>query len=50
MTEAVVHMASALIPLGNYVTEREAAELLTEDEGYLCDSCKKAGRRREFGG
>ena len=32
VTEAVVHMASALIPLGNYVTEREAAELLTEDE------------------
>ena len=28
VTEAVVHMASALIPLGNYVTEREAAELL----------------------
>ena len=32
VTEAVVHMASALIPLGNYVTEWEAAELLTEDE------------------
>ena len=32
VTEAVVHMASALIPLGNYVTEREAAERLTEDE------------------
>ena len=26
VTEAVVHMASALIPLGNYVTEREAAD------------------------
>ncbi len=36
--------------LGNYVTEREAAELLTEDEATYCDSCKKAGRRREFGG
>ena len=32
VTEAVVHMASALIPLGNYVTEREAEELLKEDE------------------
>ena len=35
VTEAVVHMASALIPLGNYVTEREAAELLTEDEAPM---------------
>lgn len=32
VTEAVIHMASAMIPLGNYVTEREAAELLAEDE------------------
>ena len=50
VTEAVVHMASALIPLGNYVTEREAAELLTEDEATYAILAKKAGRRREFGG
>ena len=41
MTEAVVHMASALIPLGNYVTEREAAELLTEDEATYAILAKK---------
>lgn len=40
-TEAVVHMASALIPLGNYVTEREAAELLTEDEATYAILAKK---------
>lgn len=50
VTEAVVHMASALIPLGNYVTEREAAELLTEDEATYAILAKKAGRRRKFGG
>lgn len=32
VTEAVIRLASAMIPLGNYVTEREAAELLAEDE------------------
>ena len=41
VTEAVVHMASALIPLGNYVTEREAAELLTEDEATYAILSKK---------
>ncbi len=41
VTEAVVHMASALIPLGNYVTEREAAELLTEDETTYALLAKK---------
>ena len=41
VTEAVVHMASALIPLGNYVTEREAAELLTEDEATYAIRAKK---------
>lgn len=41
MTETVVHMASALIPLGNYVTEREAAELLTEDEATYALLAKK---------
>ena len=41
LTEAVVHMASALIPLGNYVTEREAAELLTEDEATYAILAKK---------
>lgn len=41
VTEAVVHMASALIPLGNYVTEREAAELLTEDEDTYALLAKK---------
>lgn len=41
VTEAVVHMASALIPLGNYVTEREAAELLTEDEATYAIIAKK---------
>lgn len=41
MTEAVVHMASALMPLGNYVTEREAAELLTEDEATYALLAKK---------
>ena len=41
VTEAVVHMASALIPLGNYVTEREAAELLTEDEATYSILAKK---------
>lgn len=41
VTEAVVHMASALIPLGNYVTEREAAELLTEDEATYAILAKK---------
>ena len=41
VTEAVVHMASALIPLGNYVTEREAAELLTEDEDTYAILAKK---------
>ena len=41
VTEAVVHMASALIPLGNYVTEREAAELLTEDEATYVILAKK---------
>lgn len=41
VTEAVVHMASALIPLGNYVTEREAAELLTEDEATYTILAKK---------
>ena len=41
VTEAVVHMASALIPLGNYVTEREAAELLTEDETTYAILAKK---------
>ena len=41
VTEAVVHMASALIPLGNYVTEREATELLTEDEATYAILAKK---------
>ena len=41
VTEAVVHMASALIPLGIYVTEREAAELLTEDEATYAILAKK---------
>lgn len=41
VTEAAVHMASALIPLGNYVTEREAAELLTEDEATYAILAKK---------
>ena len=41
VTEAVVHMASALIPLGNYVNEREAAELLTEDEATYAILAKK---------
>lgn len=41
VTEAVVHMASALIPLGNYVIEREAAELLTEDEATYAILAKK---------
>lgn len=41
VTEAVVHMASALIPLGNYVTEREAVELLTEDEATYAILAKK---------
>ena len=41
VTEAVVHMASALIPLGNYVSEREAAELLTEDEATYAILAKK---------
>ena len=41
VTEAIVHMASALIPLGNYVTEREAAELLTEDEATYAILAKK---------
>lgn len=41
VTEANVHMASALIPLGNYVTEREAAELLTEDEATYAILAKK---------
>ena len=41
VTEAVVHMASALIPLGNYVTEREAAELLTEVEATYAILAKK---------
>lgn len=41
VTEAVVHMASALIPLGNYVTEREEAELLTEDEATYALLAKK---------
>ena len=41
VTEAVVHMASALIPLGNYVTEREAAELLTEAEATYAILAKK---------
>ena len=41
VTEAVVHMASALIPLGNYVTERGAAELLTEDEATYAILAKK---------
>lgn len=41
VTEAVVYMASALIPLGNYVTEREAAELLTEDEATYAILAKK---------
>ena len=41
VTVAVVHMASALIPLGNYVTEREAAELLTEDEATYAILAKK---------
>ena len=41
VTEAVVHMASALIPLGKYVTEREAAELLTEDEATYAILAKK---------
>lgn len=41
VTETVVHMASALIPLGNYVTEREAAELLTEDEATYAILAKK---------
>lgn len=41
VTEAVVHMASALIPLGNYVTEREEAELLTEDEATYAILAKK---------
>ena len=41
VTEAVVHMASALIPLGNYVTVREAAELLTDDEATYAILAKK---------
>ena len=41
VTEAVVHMASALTPLGNYGTEREAAELLTEDEATYAILAKK---------
>ena len=41
VTEAVVHMASALITLGNYGTEREAAELLTEDEATYAILAKK---------
>ena len=41
VTEAVGHMAAALIPLGNYVTEREAAELLTEDEATYAILAKK---------
>ena len=41
VTEAVVHMASALLPLGNYETEREAAELLTEDEATYAILAKK---------
>ena len=41
VTEAVVHMASALIPLGNYVTELGAAELLTEDEATYALLAKK---------
>ena len=41
VTEAVVQMASALIPLGNYVSEREAAELLTEDEATYAILAKK---------
>ena len=41
VTEAVVHMAYALIHLGNYVTEREAAELLTEDEATYAILAKK---------
>ena len=41
VTESVVHMASAMIPLGNYVTEREAAELLTEDEATYAILAKK---------
>ena len=41
VTEAVVHMATAFIPLGNYVTEREAAELLTEDEAAYAILAKK---------
>lgn len=41
VTEAVVYMASALIPLGNYVTEQEAAELLTEDEATYALLAKK---------
>ena len=44
VTEAVVHMASALIPLGNYVTEREAAELLTEDEATYAILAKKQAK------
>lgn len=46
VTEAVVHMASALIPLGNYVTEREAAELLTEDEATYAILAKSRQKKR----
>ena len=46
MTEAVVHMASALIPLGNYVTEREAAELLTEDEATYAILAKSRQKKK----
>ena len=45
VTEAVVHMASSLIPLGNYVTEREAAELLTEDEATYAILAKKQKKK-----
>ena len=47
VTEAVVHMASALIPLGNYVTEREAAELLTEDEATYAILAKKQAEEED---
>lgn len=46
VTEAVVHMASALIPLGNYVTEREAAELLTEDEATYAILAKSRQKKK----
>lgn len=49
MTEAVVHMAPALIPLGNYVTEREAAELLTEDEATYAILAKKQAEEENSG-